>query len=61
MKMPVKIKFLLLFLLWLAGTMLLWTSNNKAPAIIISGGILLRSFIVETKSPEETKDKKLSN
>ena len=59
MKMPIKVKFILLFLLWLTGMVLLWTSNNKTPAIIISGGILLRSFIIETKQSGEKEDKKL--
>jgi hypothetical protein len=60
MKMPVKFKFVLLFLLWLTGMILLWTTNNKTPAIIISGGILLRSFIVETKTAGKKNDKTLN-
>gem|GEM_PF-5767493 len=50
MKMSFKVKFILLFLLWLTGTILLWTSNYKTPVIIISGVILLRSFLTETKN-----------
>jgi hypothetical protein len=56
MKMPVKLKFLVLFLLWLAGAILLWTSNNKTPIIIITAGILLRSFLIETKAAGGSKE-----
>ncbi len=61
MNMPVKVKFMLLFLLWLAGAILLWTSDNRTPFIVITGAILLRSFLAETKKSRDTKDKEVSS
>jgi len=56
--MRLKVKFILLFVLWLAGTILLWTSNHKIPLIIIiSGAILIRSFVIERKKIGDKKDK----
>lgn len=54
--MPVKLKYALLFLSWLAGTILLWTSGNKTPAIIISGAILLRAIILEIRKKSPTRN-----
>jgi len=48
--------FFLLFLLWLTGTVILWTGNYKTPFIIISGAILLRSFLIEKKGTGGRKD-----
>ena len=61
MKMSVKVKFILLFLLWLGGVILLWTNDNRTPFIVISGVILLRSFLVETKKAGNTINKKPSS
>lgn len=48
-KIPTNIKFLILLLCWLTAAIILFTGGDKTPVIIISGAILLRSYLVETK------------
>lgn len=51
-KFPINIKFLILLLVWLIGAIILVFGGDKTPVIVISGAILLRSYLVEIKNIE---------
>lgn len=48
-KISMNVKYAIQFLLWLSGTIILCSNGHANLAIVVSGGILLRSFILESR------------